>query len=285
MHPVVSSHRPWNGSRDLQAFVKPKPQGADASPVTRFRALALVLSLALVLAACSGDGAGTESNEGSDVESTTTTAPPTTTTSAETSTTVAAEPSTPVVDENTFVYTDGESTIAFTRPAGFIEIDLTANDVQEVFGALEEEEGVELNESLEAVVDAALSNETAEFIFWGFDFENSSIDFVSNVNALRLPAGPFDRPEVYAEVLPTQYAELGIEVVSIEEIETGLGPAVKVVSMPPEEWIEYVTVQLLAPTDEWVYSITFSYETLDDVHEAVVNETFESLALLGTASP
>jgi hypothetical protein len=44
-------------------------------------------------------------------------------------------------------------------------------------------------------------------------------------------------------------------------------------------------VQLLAPTDEWVYSITFSYETLDDVHEAVVNETFESLALLGTASP
>lgn len=253
--------------------------------MTRFRALALVLSLALVLAACSGDDAGTESNEGSDVESTTTTAPPTTTTSAETSTTAAAEPSAPVVDENTFVYTDGESTVVFTRPEGFIEIDLTANDVQEVFGALEEEEGVELNESLEAVVDAALSNETAEFIFWGFDFENSSIDFVSNVNALRLPAGPFDRPEVYAEVLPTQYAELGIEVVSIEEIETGLGPAVKVVSMPPEEWIEYVTVQLLAPTDEWVYSITFSYETLDDVDEAVVNETFESLALLGTASP
>jgi len=49
------------------------------------------------------------------------------------------------------------------------------------------------------------------------------------------------------------------------------------VSTPPEDWIEYVTVQLIAPGDDWVYTVSFSFEDEESVDMDLVIKTFTSL--------
>lgn len=237
--------------------------------------LTTVLGLALVASACASDdaeGQATSSTQAATTTSTTT-MPPTTTTMPPTTT------APPVVDGDWVAISDLDGTVLFVEPDGYIAIDLSAGDVEEIMGQLEEEGEVPIDGELRALVDNALSSQTADFVYWAFDFESGSADFVPNVNVIKLPAGPFDRVEVYQEVLPTQYAELGLELISIEDINTPAGDGIMIVTASPEGWVEYISVQLLVPTDDDVYTITFSFENEDAVDMDLVMVTFESLTL------
>ncbi|MGI9641554.1 MAG: hypothetical protein ACR2N9_02105 [Acidimicrobiia bacterium] len=99
------------------------------------------------------------------------------------------------------------------------------------------------------------------------------------MNVLTLPAGPFDRIAVYQEVLPTQYAELGLEIISMEETDTPAGEGLVVVTASPENWVEYVSVQLLVPANDWVYTMSFSFADVDSVDMDLVMVTFGSLTV------
>ena len=51
------------------------------------------------------------------------------------------------------------------------------------------------------------------------------------------------------------------------------------VTASPDGWVEYVSVQLLVPTDDWVYTMTFSFEDVDSVDLDIVMKTFGSLTV------
>ena len=256
-------------------MIKAVLSSTDTHTMARRLTLLLSIGLAVVLAACGAD----------DASSPTTAADPATTITTSSTvpdTTTTTDPPTPepvAGDEDWIAVSDLDTTLLFVKPEGYVAIDLTAGDVEEIMGQLEDEGGVSMDDGLRAVVDAVLTEQTADFVYWAFDFSSGSADFVPNVNVIKLPAGPFDRVQVYQEVLPAQYAELGLEMISIEEIETPAGAGVMIITASPEGWVEYVSVQLLVPTDEWVYTITFSFEDAESVDVDLVMKTFESLTV------
>lgn len=236
--------------------------------------LTIVLGLALVASACASDDAESQATSSTQAATTTstTTVPPTTTTMPPTTTA-------PVIDGDWVAISDLDSTVLFVEPEGYIAIDMSAGDVEEIMGQLEEDGEVPVDGELRSVVDAALSNQSADFVYWAFDFASGSDEFVPNLNVIKLPAGPFDRVAVYQEVLPAQYAELGLELISLEEFDTPAGEGVMLVTASPEGWVEYISVQLLVPTDDWVYTLTFSFEDVDSVDLDLVMKTFGSLTV------
>jgi hypothetical protein len=245
----------------------------------RLLLVAVICAVTLVVVSC-----------GSDTGSPTNTSAVTTTVQIEvesavttTADTVATTTVPDTTDEALFLFVDDESSLSFLKPEGFVSVDLTAGDIEEIILALEEEEGAELDGELRNVVDAALNQQGADFLYWAFDFTQASEEFVPNMNVIRLASGPFDQLEVYLEVLPVQYEQLGLEVVSIEVIDVTAGPAIMVVTSPPEGWIEYVSVQLLVPTDEFVFTMTFSFEDPESIDMDTVMRTLESFEIVSTS--
>ncbi|MGI9529654.1 MAG: hypothetical protein ACR2NG_08085 [Acidimicrobiia bacterium] len=249
----------------------------DRQPMIRRTILTTVLGLALAASACASDDADSQATSSTQpaTTSSTTTVPPTTTTTTVAPTTTAA----PVAEGDWVSISDGDSTILFVEPEGYIAIDLSAGDVEEIMGQLESEGEVPTSGELRALIDVALSGQTADFVYWAFDFASGTDEFVPNVNVLQLPAGPFDQIAVYQEVLPKQYAELGLEIISIEEIDTPAGDGLVVVTASPEGFVEYISVQLLVPTDDWVYTMTFSFEDEDSMDMDLAMKTFGSLTV------
>jgi len=241
--------------------------------MTRRTVLLIAMGLAVLLTGCTGDDSDAQATSTSQVvpSSTSTSSPPTT--AAVPSTTTAAPDSD---GDEWVVIGDLDSTVAFVNPDGFTAVDLTAGDIEDIFNQLEEE-GVLLNGEMRTLVDRAIASQSVDFVYWAFDFGSASPDFLPNVNIIKSPAGPFDRAEVYLEVLPAQLELIGLKVVSIDEFETPAEPAVMIVSTPPEDWIEYVTVQLIAPGDDWVYTVSFSFEDEESVDMDLVIKTFTSL--------
>lgn len=251
--------------------------------MTQRIAFMLVIGLALLVSACAGDDAAAQETTSTQLASatstttvppTTTTAPPTTTTVPSTTTTTTAAPD--LEDGEWVVVADSDSTVTFVKPEGYTPIDLTAGDVEDIFDQIEED-GFVLDGELRTVIDQMIATQSLDFVYWAFDFASASIDFVPNVNIIKTPAGPFDRIEVYLELFPAQLEKIGLEVISIEEVETPGGPAAMIVSTSPEDWIEYATVQLVAPGNDWVYTFSFSFEDVESVDMDLVVRTFASV--------
>lgn len=259
--------------------------------MTSLARVLLAVGLALVAAGCGGGGEAGGSSTSAVVTSTSvveTVSEMSTTTTAAAPTTAAESTTSTSITSSTMSGTDGvvvvagtKGTISFVEPDGFIGVDLTKGDMAAIIEELEGEDGVELNDELRAVVETALSQGGAEFLYWGFDFANATADFVSNLNVLELPSGPFDTVPIYLELLPEQYDQLGLDVASLEEVDVAAGPAVLVVTTPPEDWLTYVSVQLLVPADDFVATLTFSYPTEDAIDWPVVMKTFESFDVVG----
>ena len=246
---------------------------ADSQAMIRRTILMTVLGIALVGSACASDDAASRATPSTQPAATTSTTTTPSTTNAPTTTAPTN------LEGNWFVISEVDPAISFIEPEGYIAIDLSAGDVDEIIGQLEEEGEVPIDGELRSVIDNALSAQAADFVYWAFDFASGTDEFVPNVNVLTLPAGPFDRIAVYQEVLPAQYAELGLEIISMEETDTPAGEGLVVVTAPPEDWVEYVSVQLLVPTDDRVHTMSFSFADVDSVDMDLVMVTFGSLTV------
>jgi len=164
-----------------------------------------ILILLVLLSACGGsesvDTVPATVAVATTVVTTTTLPPTTTTTVAPTTTTTIFEIAEAPAGFYRFAVPGTGLTIV--APESFLTIDLGTNDVEAIF---EEAEGVMDDEQLSSMLD---SIDPDVFLFWAFDFENASVDFVPNINALAFDRGPFDSPEIYQEVLEEVYASFG----------------------------------------------------------------------------
>ena len=231
----------------------------------------LVLVLSLVLAACATDSdavAETSSTTAATTATTTsmpspaTTGAPTTTSTS--STTVPAIETVPPPEG--FMAMDGRNgVVSLLVRDTFIDVDLDAQDVEDMFGFLGEDDDQVLNDELLELTLATLSTPGFDYVMFTFDFDNGSPVFTPTLNILRVPATPFDQIEIYKKVLPEQLATVGIAVLEMEDFGTEAGPGLLVSSevAAPDGSSEYV-VQLIVPIDDDVYNLTYAYEEVDD---------------------
>jgi len=147
----------------------------------------------------------------------------------------------------------------------FIGVDMDAQDVEDMFGFLGEDDDQVLNDELLELTLATLSTPGFDYVMFSFDFDDGSPVFTPTLNILRVPATPFDQIEIYKKVLPEQLATVGITVLEMEDFETEAGPGLLVSSevAAPDGSSEYV-IQLIVPIGDDVYNLTYAYEEVDD---------------------
>lgn len=147
----------------------------------------------------------------------------------------------------------------------FIDVDMDAQDVEDMFGFVGDDDDQVLNDELLELTLATLSTPGFDYVMFAFDFDNGSPVFTPTLNILRVPATPFDQIEIYKKVLPDQLATVGITVLEMEDFETEAGPGLLVSSevSAPDGSSEYV-IQLIVPIDDDVYNLTYAYEEVDD---------------------
>ncbi len=149
-------------------------------------------------------------------------------------------------------------------PAAYAPIDL---DNQAAMQMLQDSPlgGEELNVAIQALQSGMIT-------FWAFDLTDLSSGFAPNVNIGRQERTAFDEINVYLQTLADQYASIGVDVQSVDEVQMPFGPAVMAVSSFPIGDGTYTTAyQLFALTDTYVYVVTLSYldPTSDQQSEAV----------------
>ncbi len=233
----------------------------------------LILALSLILAACARDSesaAELSPTSTSMTVATTSTSNPTTTvptTAAVTSTsstTIPAIETTPPPEG--FVVMDGRhgAVSLFVRDT-FMDIDMDAEDVEDMFSFIAEGDEQVLNDELLELTLASLSIPGLDYVVFAFDFDNGSATFTPTLNILRVPSTPFDRIEIYKKVLPEQLATVGITVLEMEDFDTEAGPGLLLSSevAAPDGSSERV-VQLVVLVDDDVYNLSYAYEQVDD---------------------
>jgi hypothetical protein len=242
----------------------------------------LVLALSLILAACASDSdaVAEPSSTTTSITATTTSTPnptttvaPTTSVTSTTSTTSTVPAIETVPPPEGFVAMDGRHGVVslFVRDT-FIDVDMDAEDVEDMFSFLAEGDDQILNDELLELTLATLSTPGFDYVMFAFDFDNGSDVFTPTLNILRVPATPFDRIEIYKKVLPEQLASVGITVLDMEDFDTEAGPGLLVSSevAAPDGSTERV-IQLVVPVGDDVYNLTYAYEQVgDDIRDDVM---------------
>ncbi|MGI9641553.1 MAG: hypothetical protein ACR2N9_02100 [Acidimicrobiia bacterium] len=131
---------------------------ADSQAMIRRTILITVLGIALVGSACASDDADSQATSSTQPAATTSTSTAPTTTKAPTTTAPT------ILEGNWVVIGEVDPTISFIEPEGYIAIDLSAGDVEEIIGQLEEEGEVPIDGELRSVIDNALSAQAADFV-------------------------------------------------------------------------------------------------------------------------
>ena len=199
---------------------------------------------------------------------TTTTVPPTTTTTVAPTTTTTI-PEIAGAPDGFYRFAVTGTGLTIVAPDSFLTVDLGTDDVEAIF---EEAEGVMDDEQLSSMIK---SIDPEVFLFWAFDFENASVDFVPNINALAFDRGPFDSPHVYQEVLDEVYASFGATLTNAFILADGRS-VISEGSLVAGGIGSFV-YQLTVFGEEQVYSVTYSAP--QDADQAFVDAIREAMPL------
>ena len=189
---------------------------------------------------------------------TTTEAPTTTTTPPTTTTTLVAQLATDVPD-GFAVHGSEDIGFAFALPEGYTPIDFTAEQLAEIAGE------VDFGDGALADLTAQIMASGDTFEFWAFDFTNMTDLMVPNVNVQVMPRTPFDSPSIMVDIFPAMADELGLDLVSMEEIDYATVPAIVSQVAYEDAEVDATILQFMAYGDETMYiaSYTFGPELTD----------------------
>lgn len=170
-------------------------------------------------------------------------------------------------------YSSAISGISIDVPTNFQIIDDTTEDLPDLLA------DTDLPQNAQLVIAGTLSSPRSGFLMWAFDFESGDETFVPNLNIVRQPREPGQTTASVRSTLAADYdTGAGAEVLSIEETTVATGDALLVEALFPIAGVEQVShgFQLIAFTDGFTYTITYSFIDPKGSERAAALRSFES---------
>lgn len=162
-------------------------------------------------------------------------------------------------------------------PGSFQVIDIETDDV----GALLE--ATDLDEAARTRIATTLLGTAASgFVLWAFDFDAGNADFIPNMNIVRLPRSPTDTVEALLPTIERDYgAFVGADVLEVEQFDnptTGTSLLVEALFPISGSEDDSHSLQLITFTQDWSWTITYSYIDLSDDDRERALDSFQSFS-------
>ncbi len=173
----------------------------------------------------------------------------------------------------TGTYSSETSGISIDIPANFQVIDDTTEDLPDLLA------DTDLSENAQLVIAGTLSSPLSGFLVWAFDFDAGDESFIPNFNIVRQPRATGQSAASIRETLADDYdVGAAAEVLSIEDITVATGDALLVEALFPISGSEATShgYQLIAFTDSFTYTLTYSFITPEEAERAAALRSFES---------